>query len=256
MLNLREYFRWLAARRTAGEIREMPGVSIASAGAAFEMFNAAFLSEVVGGRDTDLERRILTAALHFEQRGMGWAYWVADDWLNPRTRRRAEGIFEKHGLFPSARLPGMIAENIAAPVRALPEIEIRTVGDPETRLSFCAVGAVCFNLPVLWFREIFEPSWVWSTPEVSGYVGYVNGAAATTALTVAACGVVGVYNVATLPSLQRHGYGEATVRHALNEARRSFGEMPTVLQSTDQGFSVYRRIGYRTVNQVTVYTCE
>ncbi|MGA8580326.1 MAG: hypothetical protein WB579_16695, partial [Bryobacteraceae bacterium] len=40
--NLRESFRIIAASRVAGEVRELPGVSIASAGVAFHMFNAAF----------------------------------------------------------------------------------------------------------------------------------------------------------------------------------------------------------------------
>ena len=45
--NLRESFRVIAASRAPGEIRELRGVSIAAAGVAFQMFNAAFLSEPV-----------------------------------------------------------------------------------------------------------------------------------------------------------------------------------------------------------------
>ena len=41
--NLRESFRAIAASRPPGEVRELRGVSIASAGVAFQMFNAAFL---------------------------------------------------------------------------------------------------------------------------------------------------------------------------------------------------------------------
>ena len=42
--NLRESFRVVAAHRCGGELQEMDGVSIASAGVTFQMFNAAFLS--------------------------------------------------------------------------------------------------------------------------------------------------------------------------------------------------------------------
>src|SRR5256885_13055848 len=43
--NLRESFRIIAASRAVGELRELSGVSIASAGATFQMFNTAFRSE-------------------------------------------------------------------------------------------------------------------------------------------------------------------------------------------------------------------
>jgi hypothetical protein len=45
--NLRESFRVVAAGREHGEVRELPGVSIAAAGVTFQMFNAAFLSAPV-----------------------------------------------------------------------------------------------------------------------------------------------------------------------------------------------------------------
>ena len=45
--NLRESFRVIAGSRAGGEVRELHGVSIASAGVTFQMFNAAFLSSPV-----------------------------------------------------------------------------------------------------------------------------------------------------------------------------------------------------------------
>src|SRR5262245_20767140 len=67
--NLRESFRVIAASRAPGEIRELRGVSIASAGVAFQMFNAAFLSAPVA-TENDLSQRILLAATHFHERGL------------------------------------------------------------------------------------------------------------------------------------------------------------------------------------------
>src|SRR5581483_7328717 len=70
--NLRESFRVLAAGRKSGEVRELRGVSIASAGVTFQMFNAAFLASPVES-DSDLEQRIQLASLHFQTRGQEWA---------------------------------------------------------------------------------------------------------------------------------------------------------------------------------------
>ena len=61
-VNLRESFRTVAASRAAGENRELRGVSIASAGVTFQMFDAAFLSGPVGS-EAELSQRILLALI-------------------------------------------------------------------------------------------------------------------------------------------------------------------------------------------------
>src|SRR5215471_8788916 len=73
--NLCESFRVIAASRSAGELRELRGVSIASAGVTFQMFNAAFLAAPVR-TEAELSQRIQMASLHFQNRGLEWAYWL------------------------------------------------------------------------------------------------------------------------------------------------------------------------------------
>ena len=65
--NLRESFRVIAASRGAGELRELRGVSIASSGVTFQMFNAAFLSGPVG-HESELAQRILVHACYAQAR--------------------------------------------------------------------------------------------------------------------------------------------------------------------------------------------
>jgi ribosomal protein S18 acetylase RimI-like enzyme len=249
-VNLRESFRAIAASRAPGEIRELPGVSIASAGVVFQMFNAAFLSAPVA-READLARRIMLPSVHFDARGLEWAYWVCDDWLEARARRRSRQIFQRHGLRHSVDLPGMAAERILPPVKPLPTLEIRRVGDRATRDAFCAIGAFCFHVPLPWFRECFDNDCVWES--FIGWVGYVDGEPVSTAATVIGGGVVGVYNVATMPEHQMRGYGETVMRHAVGEAQRRHGIGQTILQSTPAGHRLYERMGFRTVTNVAVY---
>ena len=248
--NLRESFRTIAASRAPGEIRELRGVSIASAGVAFQMFNAAFLSAPVAS-EVDLARRIALPSVHFDARGLEWAYWVCDDWLEAGTRRRARRIFERHGLRHSVNLPGMVAERLLPPVKPLPKLEIRRVGDQATRDAFCTIGAFCFHVPLPWFRECFDNDRVWES--FIGWVGYADGEPVSTAATVLGGGAVGVYNVATMPEHQRRGYGETVMRHAVAEARQRYGIEQTILQSTPAGHRLYERMGFRTVTNVAVY---
>lgn len=249
--NLRHSFRLLASCRPSGEIREMPGVTIACAGVSFQMFNAAFLSAPVAG-ERELDRRIATAAVHFGARGLSWSYWVCEGWLDRRARRLTAELFQKHHLDLAAELPGMLAERVLAPVRTLPAIEVRRVIDEPGWSAFCQVGAVCFNVPLAWFREVFEGQKVWES--FAGYVGYLNGEPVSTAATVVGAGAVGVYNVATVPGHQRRGYGEAVMRHALERARQQHGLERTILQSTAQGLRLYQRMGYAVVTNVAVYS--
>jgi GNAT superfamily N-acetyltransferase len=248
--NLRESFRAIASSRTPGEVRELAGVSIASAGVTFQMFNAAFLSAKVA-TEADLAQRILLASLHFGNRGLEWAYWVCEAWLEGKARSRSRYIFERHGLRHTVDLPGMVAERVAPPVKRLPAVEVRRVRDNASRDAFCGIGSTCFHVPFLWFQEVFDHERVWE--RFAGYVGYVDGEPVSTAATVMGCDAIGVYNVATVPDHQRFGYGEAVMRYALDDARREHGIERSILQSTPAGYGLYERMGYRTVTRVAVY---
>jgi len=248
--NLRDSFRTVAAHRAAGEVREMEGVSIASAGVTFQMFNTALLSAAVAS-ETELDRRVAQAAVHFAARGQRWAYWICHGWLENQTRRRLAQVLRKRNLFQAVELPGMFAEQVLAPERELPRLEVKRVSPGPVKDAFCAIGSVCFNVPLAWFCEVFDNDSIWT--DFAGYVGYANGEPVSTAATVIGGGVVGVYNVATMLAQRRGGYGEAVMRYALEQARLEHGLSRTILQSTPQGFGLYQRMGYRTVTSVAVF---
>jgi ribosomal protein S18 acetylase RimI-like enzyme len=250
--NLRESFRIIAASRDVGEVRELPGVSIASAGVAFQMFNAAFLSGPVE-TEAALARSILMCSLQFNTRGLEWSFWVCDDWLAAKARRRSREVFEKHGLRRTTELPGLVAERILPPVRPLPSLDVRRVRDARTGEDFRGIGSFCFHVPIPWFNEVFDHASVWD--RFAAYVGYVDEVPVATTAIVASGGgdVIGVYNVATVPDHRRHGYGEAIMRHALAEAERERPARPVVLQSTEDGLRLYERMGFRTVARFSVY---
>lgn len=248
--NLRESFRVIAASRAGGEIRELPGVSVASAGVTFQMFNAAFLSSPVAN-DTDLSQRILLPAMHFNARRQEWAYWVCEEWMGARMRRRSRRAFENCGLRHSVDLPGMVAEQIHPPVRPPASLDVRRVCGGPTRDAFCAIGSVCFHVPLAWFQEVFDSGAVWE--HFAGYVGYADEEPVSTAAIIVGGGALGVYNVATLPGRQRRGFGETVMRYALEDARRRLGLDRVVLQSTPAGLRIYERMGFRKVTTVAVY---
>ena len=250
--NLRHSFRILAGARDRADVCEIDGVSIASLGATFQMFNAAFLNSYVEN-EGDLERRIALASVHFVRRGISWAFWMCDSFLDRRVQRKAERIFTRMGLNLSSELPAMAAESLVTPWRKLPTIEIRQVCDAAGRRAFCEIGAVCFHVPLGWFEEVFDHR-MSERPEFVPWLAFSNGEPVATAATVFAAGVIGVYNVGTLPNHRGRGVGEAIMRYAVDQARVRAGTGRTVLQSTSYGYDLYRKMGYRTVGQVLVFT--
>jgi ribosomal protein S18 acetylase RimI-like enzyme len=249
--NLRESFRVIASARTGGELLELTGVSIASAGVTFQMFNSAFLSGPVAS-EAEMKQRIVRPNSHFNQRGLEWAYWVCLDWLDETSRKRSRRLFEARDLRLSTELPGMLAEHLLPPANPLPRMEIRRVHDAAESAAFCQIGSTCFHVPIPWFQEVFDNDRVWD--RFASYVGYYEGEPVSTAAIVLGGGAIGVYNVATLPGSQRRGFGEAVMRHALAEARKEHATERLVLQSTPAGMRLYERMGFRTVTKVAVYS--
>lgn len=249
--NLRQSFRVLADGRAGADVAELPGVSLASLGAAFQMFNAAFPSQPVETQ-AELEERLEMTRSHFEARGRPWSFWCCEDWVAGELRRRLSRTCERFGLRMSAELAGMVAERIQPPPPRLPALDVRRVETPQALSDFRTIGSACFHVPIDWFSEVFDEN-VAARRKFVCWVGYHDGLPVATAATVAGGGVAGLYNVATVPNYRERGYGEAITRYAINEASRENKVERAVLQATSQGLSLYRRMGFETVTRILVY---
>ncbi len=249
-LNLRDSFRALAESRAESGVFELPGVSIASAGVRFQMFNAAFLSAPVADAD-ELDRRLRTAAEHFRSRDTRWSFWICEDWLAPPVRRVLSRRCERMGLCLSAEMPGMRATRLTSAKRSLPDLEYRRVESAGALADFHAIGSVCFHVPMLWFTEVFDADTPTLRSRFRCYVAYRDGLPVATAAVIRSGGTLGLYNIATAPEHRKRGIAEAITRYAV-EAE---GPAETlVLQSTAHGYRLYERLGFRSVTRILVYT--
>jgi ribosomal protein S18 acetylase RimI-like enzyme len=146
----------------------------------------------------------------------------------------------------------MVAERIGPPAARLPALDVRRVESAQTIEDFRTIGSICFHVPIAWFSEVFDEN-VASRRKFVCWVGYSDGLPISTAAAVACDGVVGLYNVATIPKYRGRGYGEAITRYAIATAMRENTIGRAVLQSTSQGLSLYRRMGFETVTRILVY---
>ncbi len=254
--NLRQSFRVLAEGRPHADIAELDGVSIASLGAAFQMFNAAFLNSPVPDRRS-LEERLVRAGRLFASRCIPWSFWICEDWLARSAKRALTNTCESADLRPVAEMPAMVTDSLRERSRlgrrdrSRPALEIRRAIDVQTLRDFRAIGSVCFHVPPAWFGEVFNDTM--PARDFICWVGYRDDVPIATAATVVSDGVIGVYNVATIPEERGKGYGEAITRYAIESASHGAVFRHIILQSTTHGQRLYKRLGFREISRVVVF---
>ncbi|MDX6481908.1 MAG: hypothetical protein QOG85_2418, partial [Gaiellaceae bacterium] len=90
-------------------------------------------------------------------------------------------------------------------------------------------------------------------PEASWYVSRVDDDLVATALGITIDGVTGVFNVATLPGHRGRGHGAALTARVVQDGFES-GARLAFLQSSKLGHPVYRRLGFRDVEEYVLLT--
>lgn len=230
---------------------DRPELYIASANVPWGMLNAAFLPEPVE-TEAALEHSVAGAARHFSSNTTGWMYVACDDWLAPGVREKAPALFAAHGLKRALNAMGMVAERLRPPTRPMPSIEIRQATSDEALRHIADINAVAYDTPLEVARASVAIPAVFQG-DCRGYVGYVQGKAASVAAVVRVNGIAYVAYVATLAEYRRRGYAEVVMRHGLEEARKDWGLERTVLHATDAGRPVYLRMGYQDVANFGFY---
>jgi len=84
------------------------------------------------------------------------------------------------------------------------------------------------------------------------YLGWVDGKPTAVSQLFLGAGVAGIYCLATVPEARAKGFGGALTLAPLLEAR-SMGYRICILQSSDMGKSVYRRLGFQEYGRLSNY---
>jgi ribosomal protein S18 acetylase RimI-like enzyme len=250
--NLRCAMRFFGRATGSGDIQNLDGAIAIFSGLDYGVFNIALLTRAVGGDDGTLEARLREIAGYFKDRTLRWSVWLCEDLLDAQARRRARQIFSEYGMRAISHPPGMVARVLPPPVRQLPAIECRPVTDTPMRRAFAEITSLTFDIPYTIAQTVYTREQAWKG-DYQGFVGLVQGRPVAIAAIVVAAGVIGVYSLGTLPAFRRQGYGEALLRLAAAETQRRTGLENFVLQSTEAGYSLYRRMGFRDAAKFAVY---
>jgi len=250
--NLRAAMRFFGNATGGGEVCTLDGALAVYSGLDYGVFNIALLEGDPPQGIDGFSARIAQSARYFAPRTTRWSFWLCEDVLDGPTRRKARGLLMDRDLRPISQAPGMLAEALTPPLRTLPKLECVPVADRVTRQAFCGLTAVSFDIPMGIAKAVYEPEQAWRG-DYRGFVGVAEGKAVAIVATVAAAEALGVYSLSTLPEYRRMGYGEALLRAAVAAEQQRTGIRRIVLQSTDAGYSLYRRLGFTEVAKFSVY---
>ncbi|WP_433344326.1 GNAT family N-acetyltransferase [Streptomyces sp. CA-253872] len=201
------------------------------------------------GRASSARVLATLAALRTTGRRFTW-------WVGPGSRPEGlPALLAAAGAPVAARETGM-SRSLR---RALPRagarrgLVVRRVRTPEDLAGFAAVLAANWEPPAATVRRFYAESVeTLSRPGCPAllFVGEVAGEVVASAEVFLSEGVAGLYNVSTREGFRRRGYGTAVTLAALGAARAA-GFGTAVLQASEEGERLYRRLGFRSFG---VYT--
>lgn len=232
----------LWGRALRAEFHEEPEQQWFISGLPFELGNgvvrAAFTT-------ADVDAKIEEVTRHFKERNVPAAWLVG-----PSSQPADLGShLEAAGWIRDDEAPGMAIDLLALrednPLP--PALVIKEVSDGEMLKQWIRTMTVGSGIPDSVQNILLDLCARYGfvrVPSVSYYLGLLDGEPVATSLLFMAGGVAGIYDVATLPDARGRGIGTAlTVAPLL--AARAKGYRSGILQSTQMGLNVYRRLGFQ-----------
>lgn len=225
------------ATQTGGTRRDLEDLTLVATGVPIAFFNPAFVT----GPPADAARLIVDATAFYAERKLPFALYFRDG-VAPGMAEACAGA----GMVEHWRPPLMVLDPIPPADRAVPDgLTIETVdaagAGADEYLETLLAG---FGVP----PGLIDPSLgraLVDTPGLVGLLGRVGGEPVSTSALYVTGATAGVYNVATLPDHRGRGFGEALTAAAAR-AGADRGATHAILQASQAGEPVYRRMGYAT----------
>jgi ribosomal protein S18 acetylase RimI-like enzyme len=179
-------------------------------------------------------------------------------WTGPATRPADLGIYlQADGWVHDGDSPGMAVDllSVRADLPALPGLVIEPVTEAETLRTWCQTFADGSGMPDFVnaaFSDFFSCLGSDEHSPMRHYTGWLDGEPVATSTLFLGAGVAGIYNVATLPQARRKGIGSAMTLKPLHRARE-MGYRVGVLEASEMGDGVYRRLGFQEVCRIGHY---
>jgi len=166
--------------------------------------------------------------------------------LRPEIVGSVGALARQRGMTRTADVPLMVLDSIEAmPQPSSPAgLTIRRL-QPEEAAVHAQTAAAGFEAPEEVFLQLLTPQML-RFDGARCYVGEVAGEPVATGYgELSPGGGVGIFNIATIRRFRGRGFGSAVTARALVDAAAG-GATWAWLQSTEDGYRVYERLGFRT----------
>jgi ribosomal protein S18 acetylase RimI-like enzyme len=186
---------------------------------------------------------------YFREKKVEVFNWWMETHLKPADW---ESALSKYGFGLSNDTPGMAVELQALnkPAKKVDGLEIRVVNDEDSLRTWTNIFVNGYGLPSAWEGTVFD-LWLKFGLDfpIRNYLGYLNDKPVSTSTVFFGGGVAGIYCVATLPEARGKGIGAALTLQPLLDAQE-MGYRIGALQSSEMGFNVYKKLGFRHLCQI------
>ena len=223
------------------------GITYVFSGVPIAFFNLAVLTG--SGLSADvLGTRGREACDWAAAQSVPWLLVVTHDHLEPTAD--AAATLEACGLTAVMPLTGMRASAVAA-APAVPGLQLTVPQTDSGCTAIVDINGLAYGMDLDASKAAIGSRAFWK--DHFPVVGVADGNPVSSAAVMMVDGHRYVALVATNPDRQRRGFGDATMRQALENAASAHGEAPTVLHATEAGRPVYERMGYSRIATHTLF---
>ena len=231
------YRKWPQA-----EVCDGPDIVWTITNVPFALFNSILRTRLSSHEvDDAIEAAITRARL----RNVPLLWWTGPD----SQPSNLEEQLKKHNFTHIGDSPGMAVDllNLNEHFQPFPELTVKTVNDLATLRLWSRILIQGFELPEYAgnaFFDFYSSVGLGTDSPAHHYIGWLKGEPVAVSSLFLGAGVAGIYNLATVPGARRQGAGSAMLMKPLQEAR-GIGYQVGILQASEMGVSVYRRVGFK-----------
>ncbi len=199
---------------------------------------------------------IETALVHFRSLNIRKLSWLVHEGVSSTEIYKA---LLAHGLTFRESFATEMAVDLSSLTEDLPthpDLRIVPVADEYALRQWIHVASIGFRI-----SEKFEKVWynffvdTIFNPQFRTYLALLDGKPVGTSQLFLSEGVAGIYNVTCISEARGQGIGSAVTMAALLKARE-MGYRISILQASQQGYRVYRRLGFQDFGNLSVYLWE
>jgi len=206
------------------------------------------------GQDVDARIAAMLGELRQHARHAEWTVLPTSQPDNLGLHLVAQGLrYEEGGRWMAADL-ARLPDQAAVPAN----FRIERVQDERQLQAWLVASAAGFETTVPRAQPYYDAYACLGLAADAAFqhlIGYLDETPVTSSTLLLAEGIAGIFDVSTPPDFRRRGFGRAITLAAMREARAR-GYRYACLQASEEGFSVYQKLGFVTQFQAHDYVWE